>query len=698
MMNKENSAIDCLNMLLQLMGKPELNNVSYRKLNNLKVILRDISKQNKLSIKKKYLKKDKITQPMLPVIFKDSSGQYWVLAKSNQEKHLIKSPYSNTPEIWPDKKLSEVWHGDVIIVRESTSKFDIHWFIPAFLQNKKLLAEIFLFSFVLQILALIAPLFFQVVMDKVLIHQAWSTLDVLVFGLIISGIFEVLLRGLREYQYAHTANRIDIHLGLKLVRHLFGLPLLYFKNRQIGAIVTRVRELNTIREFLTGSMFTLFVDVLFMAVFIMVMWMLSPMLTLIFSASIPFYLVLAWWLTPRMHERVQQQFIHSAANTSFLTESVSEAETVKSLAVEPRLQRRWDQQTADMIDAGYQSQLLSNKSNNLVQLIQKITSVCILWLGATYVLDFKLTIGQLIAFNMMANHISQPLARVVELWRQFIQARVGVENLGEMLNLPYEQTKGSNKPALTGAISFYDVVFRYSPDAAPVISHLNLDLRAGENLGVVGPSGSGKSTLARLLLRLYLPEHGHITIDGHPLNDIDICYLRKQVGVVLQESFLFHKTVRENIAQSLPDASLEEVIEVAKLAGAHDFILKLPLGYDTVLAEGGSSLSGGQRQRLAIARTLLSDPRILILDEATSALDDESQAYIQKNMAKIAQERTVITIAHRLSTVRLCDRIIVLSQGEIAEQGSHEALLTVDGHYKHLWQLQQELKQEKAQS
>lgn len=696
MNNKEYMAFDCLNVLLKIMGESELSEEFKFKPDVLPTALARIGKRYKLSIINKNLKKDKITPSMLPIIFRDKQGRHWILAKSNKERHLLQSPYSNTPEIWSDKKLTELWQDDVIIVSNGASKFDIRWFIPAFLNHKRMLVEILLFSFVLQILALISPLFFQVVMDKVLIHQAWSTLDVLVFGLIISGIFEVLLRGLREYQYTHTANRIDIYLGLKLVRHLFGLPLLYFKSRQVGAIVTRVRELNTIRDFLTGSMFTLFVDVLFMVVFLVVMSMLSPMLTLVFITSTPFYIFLAWWLTPRIQEKVQKQFTHAAANTSFLTESVSGAETVKSLSVEPRLQRRWDQQTSDMVAADYQSQLLSNKSINLVQLIQKVTSVSILWLGSTYVLELKMTIGQLIAFNMMANHISQPLARVVELWGQFVQARVGVQNLGEMLNIPYEHAKGSDKPVLTGAVSFSDVVFRYQPDSTPVINHLNLTLRAGETLGVVGPSGSGKSTLARLLLRLYLPEHGQITVDGNELNNIDICYLRRQVGVVLQESFLFNKSVRENIAQSRPDASLETIIEIAKLAGAHEFVLKLPLGYDTVIAEGGSSLSGGQRQRLAIARTLLGDPRILIFDEATSALDDESQAYIQRNMAKVAEGRTVITIAHRLSTVRHCDRIIVLNQGQIVEHGRHEELLARGIHYKRLWQLQQELKQEEV--
>ncbi|MCC8422225.1 peptidase domain-containing ABC transporter [Photorhabdus thracensis] len=656
--------------------------------------IRAIEKKFNLSLTNKHSVRKKYHDISLPAILFDNNGLPFVLAKSNKDNSLIQKVNKETPEVWSAEKLTEEWSGKWIKVKQKQTKFDISWFIPEFLAQKKNLGEVLLFSFVLQILALISPLVIQVVMDKVLIHQALSTLDVLVFGLIIAGIIEVVLRGLREYQYAHTANRIDIKLGLKLVRHLFGLPLLFFKSRQVGAIVTRVRELDTVREFLTGSMFTLSVDVLFMFVFIYVMSLLSSTLTWVFIATIPFYAILAWWLTPRMEKAVEEQFTHAAINTSFLTETVSGSETLKSLAVEPRFIRRWDSQTEKMVETSYAVQQLSNRSNHIVMLLQKVTNAAILWLGASEVLSLQLTIGQLIAFNMMVNHTSQPLARLVELWGQFIRTRVAVDKLGDMLNLPTEQQSARQQVTLHGAVSFNNIVFRYQPDIPPTIKGLTLDIRAGETMGIVGTSGSGKSTLARLLLRLYTPETGTITIDDIPLPNIGIETLRQQVGVVLQENFLFNKTVYENIAQSKPDASLESVIKVAKLAGAHEFILRLPMGYDTTIAEGGQSLSGGQRQRLAIARTLLADPKILILDEATSALDDESQSRIQSNMAEIARGRTVITIAHRLSTVRHCDRIIVLNQGEIIEQGSHDQLLNHGQQYRKLWRLQQELKQE----
>ncbi|MEZ8303228.1 peptidase domain-containing ABC transporter [Vibrio splendidus] len=697
MTQNEVLTLKCINLYLSILGvKKDITNIknTTEESKNFNDELKKIQINNKVNVVIKRSKTKKINNITAPVILFDAQELPFILAKANKGSCLIQNPNKESPEVISYDKINSIWNKSWLEIKQPQSRFDITWFIPEFLQHKRILGEIFLFSFVLQILALISPLFFQVVMDKVLVHQAWSTLDVLVIGLVITGIVEVILRGLREYQYAHTANRIDIQLGLKLVKHLLGLPLMFFKTRQVGAIVTRVRELDTVREFLTGSMFTLTVEFLFMFVFLYVMSLLSSTLTWLFIATIPLYVLLAWWLTPRMQTAVEEQFTHAAANTSFLTETVAGSETLKSLAVEPRFVRRWDEQTEKMVSTGYVVQQINNRSNHAVQLIQKVTSVGILWLGATEVLSLEMTIGQLIAFNMMTNHIAQPLSRMVELWGQFIQTRVALEKLGDMLNLPVEQHTGNDMVTMQGAISFKNVLFRYQLDTPPTLHNLSLDIQAGETLGVVGTSGSGKSTLARLLLRLYNPEQGLITVDDTPLNQISIQQLRQQIGIVLQENYLFNKSVCENIAQSKPEASLEEVIEAAKLSGAHEFIMKLPIGYDTILAEGGQSLSGGQKQRLAIARTLLSNPKIIILDEATSALDDESQALIQSNMANIAKGRTVITIAHRLSTVRDCDRIIVLHQGSIVEQGSHQQLLTLGKQYKQLWQLQQELKQE----
>ncbi|MBD2797920.1 type I secretion system permease/ATPase [Xenorhabdus sp. 18] len=695
----EKTTISLINLIIMISNKNHAT-TSNKNLNNdddYISTLNRLKKECHIKIKNKYSTNKKLGEISLPAILFGNDGQPFILAKYDEQRVLIQKPNQATPAILGKEEFINLWSGRWIKIKQKSNQFNIGWFIPEFVRQKKNLTEILLFSFVLQLLALISPLVVQVVMDKVLVHQAFSTLDVLIFGLVAAGLIEIILRGLREYQYAHTANRIDIKLGLKLVNHLFGLPLLFFKSRQVGAIVTRVRELETIREFLTGSMFTLCIDVLFMFVFLYVMSLLSGLLTLIFLLTLPCYALLAWWVTPKIEKAVEKQFTHAAMNTSFLTETVAGAETLKSLAAEPRFIRRWDSQTEQMVSTSYDVQQWDNRSGHLVTVLQKVTSAVIIWLGASQVLSLHMTIGQLIAFNMMVSHTQQPLSKLVQLWGQFIRSRIAIDKLGDMLNLPTEQQSGHQQVTLQGAISFTDIVFRYQPDLPPTINHFTLDIRAGETVGVVGTSGSGKSTLARLLLRLYTPENGAITLDGIPLQHLNIEAIRQQIGIVLQENFLFNKTVYENLSQSCPDAPLSAVIEAAKLAGAHDFILKLPMGYDTVIAEGGQSLSGGQRQRLAIARTLLSDPKILILDEATSALDDESQAIIQSNMAAIAQGRTVITIAHRLSTVRQCDRIIVLHQGQIIEQGSHQQLLQQGQHYRKLWQLQQELRQENTQ-
>ncbi|EPK6161516.1 peptidase domain-containing ABC transporter [Providencia stuartii] len=651
--------------------------------------------QNKLNIKCKYKNQTNknISKIDSPSIIYDNDNVAYLLANFNHEQVLIQRFGNHPPELWSMDKFIQMWSGKWLQVKTKQSQFDITWFKTEFLKYKYIIASVLLFSFILQILALVTPIIIQVIMDKVLVHNSMMTLDLLIFGLIIAAILEVTLKRLREYVYNHTVNRIDMTLGLKLVNHLLHLPLSFFKTRQIGAIVTRVKELETIREFLTGSFFTLCVDVLFLFVFLYVMSLLSSTLMLVFLCSIPFYLLVAWWLTPKIEAAAHKQFANIAINTSFLTESINGIETAKSLSIEPNFTRRWDQQTSDMSHTTFAAGQINSRSEHIVMVIEKLTSAVILWIGASEVLALQLTIGQFIAFHMMVNHASQPLVKLVKLWGDYIRTKVAIEKLAQIINLPTEQTKqADNNNTLKGHIHLRNISFRYQPDMPYILDNFNLSIQAGETLGIVGTSGSGKSTLARLLLRLYTPEKGTILLDGTPLSSMNIHSLRRQIGIVLQENFLFNQTVFDNIAQTYPNASMDEVIHAAKMAGAHDFILKLPMGYDTILSEGGASLSGGQRQRIAIARTLLADPKIIIFDEATSALDDESQAIIQKNMQLIAQGRTVITIAHRLSTIRHHQRIIVMQQGKIVEQGSHQQLLEQGQFYQHLWALQQSFK------
>jgi ATP-binding cassette subfamily B protein RtxB len=689
------SALLCCRLLLQLINKPCAGINTAQSL-PLKKAITQYSKFNNVRFHLRHFSFSSVDTRQLPLAYENKQGEFVILAKLSDSQALIQSPLSSSPEVITLTELENSWGGSVIELRDSVTRFDIRWFIPAFLKHKRLLGEVLLFSFMLQCLALISPLFFQVVMDKVLVHRALSTLDVLVWVLVIVGLFEVILRGLREYVFSHTTNRIDIVLGVQLFKHVLSLPLPWFKHRAVGNIISRIQELDSVREFLTGSFLTLGVDLVFTVIFLVVMACFSPLLVVIVLLTLPLYVLLAWSGSRTLQARIEHQFQTSALNTSFLNEAVSGAETIKSLAVEPGMQRRQEQQSAEMVEAGFRTQTLNNGINQAVALLQKVTGVAVIWTGAYQVTSLHMTIGQLIAFNMLLSQVNQPVSKFIDLWQQFIQTRVAVDKLGDMLNQPAEQAQDtvSPKTSLQGNIALQQVDFRYRPDLPLVLKDISLHIPAGESLGIVGPSGSGKSTLARLFQKLYVPDNGVLLMDGIPLSQLDTHYLRTQVGVVLQENYLFNRTVRQNIAIQCPSTSLEAVVQAARLAGAHDFILQLPLGYDTVLAEAGRSLSGGQRQRIAIARALITDPRILIFDEATSALDDESQAIIQNNMRAITQGRTVIMIAHRLSTVRQCDRIITLEQGSITESGTHSQLLRAQGCYARLWQLQQALEKE----
>ncbi|HFF8523675.1 TPA: peptidase domain-containing ABC transporter [Providencia rettgeri] len=690
----EQSTLYFINIIAKLSGQTNTNKLEelIHKTISYSEKVKLIKKNHYINCKKKHQKSKNISKLTCPVILYDKQGEAFLLANKNNEQVLIQKFGNSPPEIWDITQLQQHWSGDWLHVSLKQGQFDITWFQVEFMKYKAIILWVLFFSFILQILALVSPIVMQVIMDKVLIHNSLMTLDVLIFGLIVAAFIEVILKGLREYIYHHTVNRIDMTLGLKLVNHLLRLPIPFFKNRQIGAIVTRVKELETIREFLTSSFFTLCVDVLFLFVFIYVMNLISTTLTLIFLCSIPLYLVLAWWLTPKIESAAQQQFTNIAINTSFLTESINGIETAKSLSVEPNFIRRWDHQTSDMSQTNFVSGQISSRSEHLVMVIEKVTSAIVLWVGASEVLALQMTIGQFIAFHMMVSHANQPLVKLVKLWGNYIRTNVAIEKLSQIINLPIEQNNKENTPSIKGNIVLKDISFRYQPNMPYILKNFNLNIKAGETIGIVGTSGSGKSTLARLLLRLYTPESGAVYVDNMPLSTINLNSLRQQIGIVLQENYLFSQSVFHNIAQTAPNASMDEVIYAAKMAGAHDFILKLPMGYDTVLAEGGTSLSGGQRQRIAIARTLLANPKVIIFDEATSALDDESQAVIQENMHVIAKGRTVITIAHRLSTIRHHQRIIVMQDGKIIEQGSHQQLIEQGNFYKHLWTLQQSLK------
>ncbi|SFC46006.1 ATP-binding cassette, subfamily B, HlyB/CyaB [Pseudomonas citronellolis] len=641
---------------------------------------------------------DRLARTPLPAIARSNAGGFFLIARLDQGQALIQDPNAQRPEVCSLADLESRWSGELILVRSEASdaaglsRFDFTWFIPAVVKYRKPLGEVLVASFVLQIFALLTPLFFQVVMDKVLVHRGLSTLDVLAVGLLGIMLFETLLSGLRSYVFAHTASRIDVELGARLFRHLITLPLAYFQARRVGDSVARVRELENIRNFLTGNAITLVLDVLFSVVFIAVMCFYSGWLTLVVVLSLPLYFLLSLFVTPLLRARVQESFNRGAENQAFLVETINGIDTLKSMAVEPQTTRKWDNQLAAYVAAGFKTQSLSMLANEGVSLIGKLVTVATLWLGARLVIEGQLTVGQLIAFNMLAGRVSQPIMRLAQLWTNFQQTGVSVQRLGDILNSQTElsQTSRSSLPALKGRVEFDQAHFRYRPDGSEVLRGISLSVAAGEVIGIVGRSGSGKSTLTRLLQRLYVPERGRVLVDGMDLALADVSSLRRQIGVVLQDNLLFNRSIRENIALTDPGVPVETVIQAARLAGAHEFILELPEGYDTLVGEHGSSLSGGQRQRIAIARALIGNPRILIFDEATSALDYESERVVQQNMKAICKGRTVIIIAHRLSAVRDAHRIVVMERGQIVEQGSHAELLAHQaGHYSRLFRLQQ---------
>ncbi|MCK9915738.1 type I secretion system permease/ATPase [Microbacteriaceae bacterium K1510] len=639
----------------------------------------------------------RLTVTPLPGIAVLKDGGFLILGKAAEGVVLVQRPLMPRPETMTQAELEAIWDGDVILMARRASlaslsrRFDITWFLGAIHKYRRLLGEVLVASFFLQVFAIISPLFFQVVIDKVLVHRSMSTLDVLVIGLVGLTLFETVLGMLRVYVFAHTTNRIDVELGARLFRHLMALPIAYFQSRRVGDSVARVRELENIREFLTSSALTLVIDLLFTFVFLAVMFYYSPFLTFVVLASLPFYVAISASAAPLFRRRLDEKFSRGAENQAFLVESVTGVETLKAMAVEPQMQRRWEEQLAAYVAASFRVLSLNNAASQAVQMINKLVIAATLYYGAKLVISGGLTVGELVAFNMLAARVSAPVLRLAQLWQDFHQARLSVDRLGDILNTMPEPSVSPGRAALPnirGKVALEHVTFRYRIDGPEVLHDVSFDVEPGQVIGIVGSSGSGKSTITKLIQRLYVPESGRVLVDGVDLAMVDLAWLRRQVGVVLQENVLFNRSIRENIALADPAMPMERIIAAASLAGAHDFILELPEGYDTVVGERGSSLSGGQRQRVAIARALITDPRILIFDEATSALDYESERVIQQNMKRIAAGRTVFVIAHRLSTVRNADRIITIERGRIVEDGSHDELIRSNGRYAKLHYLQ----------
>jgi len=631
-----------------------------------------------------------------PAILVLKDGRYAVVGRATDREALVQYAGDERPSKVAAGDLARVWSGNIVTATPSfasppAASFGIGWFWQALQKYRRLLGEVVAASFFIQLFALVTPLAFQVVIDKVLVHRGLSTLDVLVVGLIVVTVFEVLLGGLRTYVFAHTTNRVDVELGAKLFRHLLALPLSYFGARRIGDTVARLRELETVRSFMTGSALTVMIDLVFTVVFLAVMAYYSAFLTLIVIACLPLFFGISMFLTPLLKTKLDDKFARNAENHSFLVEAVGGIETLKTMAAEPQVRRQWEERLAGYVHSAFQSSHVANLTQQGIGLIGKALTIALLWFGARLVIEGELTVGQLIAFNMLAARVNAPILRLAQLWQELHQMRVSLHRLADIMDAPAEPAFKAGRSTLgelAGAVAFEGVTFRYSADGPEVLKNVSFNVQPGAVVGVAGGSGSGKSTLVRLLLRLYVPERGRVLLDGMDLTLADPGWLRRQIGVVGQDVVLFNASVRENIALADPSMDMAEVAAAAKLAGAHDFILRLPDGYDTRIGERGGTLSGGQRQRIAIARALAGKPRMVVFDEATSALDAESERLLWSNMKTIATGRTVFIITHRLSTLRSVDRILTLDDGRLVEEGAPRELLARGGRYAEFHRLQ----------
>ena len=637
----------------------------------------------------------------LPAILRMRDGSFAILThRSADGKLRLVHPVTRTQSIIQVESMGQAWSGELVLVTRRFGgpgadpiTFDFNWFLPSIWRYRKPFGHLLLASLFIQLFALVTPLFFQIVVDKVLVHKGGSTLAVVAVGLLVIGLFDVVLQYLRTYALSHTTSRIDVELGARLFEHLLRLPLAYFETRAAGQTVARMRELETVRAFLTGQGLSAIIDLAFAIIAIGVMWLYSKPLTLIVLLSIPCYVLIAFLIRPVLRVRINERFNRSALTQQFLVESVVGIQTLKAAAVEPMLRNQWEDKLASYVKTSFDAVMLAALGQNAMQYVSKATTALVLYFGALAVIDGDLTVGALIAFNMIMGQAIAPILRLSQLWQDFQQVQISVERLGDILNAAPEsrQLAYTSLPPARGAISISNIYFRYRMDLPEIFKGLSLEIPEGQVLGVVGPSGCGKSTLTKLIQRLYRVERGQILMDGIDIAQVDTGWLRRQIGVVLQENMLFNRTVHQNIALADPAMPRAQVIHVARLAGADEFIARMPLGYDTMIEERGANLSGGQRQRIAIARALATHPRILIFDEATSALDYESERIVQANMRSICKGRTVIIIAHRLAAVRNCDRIIAIRDGSIVDDGTHDELLSKpDGLYARLWRMQYE--------
>ena len=641
---------------------------------------------------------DEMREVEYPVVAKMNDGAYIAVGSVNEEVVLAIDPRETKPKAIPMKEFLESWSNEMLIFSAEFSwaffkkRYNVEWFLEVARRYKRPLFEVLIATFFIQLMAIVFPLITQVIIDKVISNAGYATLTVIGASMVLFFAMQSLLTALKTYILNHTTNKLDAILGTRLFRHLIALPLPYYEKRRVGETLLRVESLERVRNFLTGPGLTTILDVLFSVVFIAFMLWYSVALTLIALSMLPFYLVQIRIL-PILREKLQGIWRAMAANQSFIVESISNVETVKALAVEPQFVNKWENLIARYVRRTFEMTKIRLIMSTYRGLVDALVSMAILWYGGNMVMDGEFTLGQLIAFQMISRQVTGPLTTLLMMWWEIIMVKISLSLVGDILSTPMEPVihdmgkRGEQR--IDGAIELSNVSFRYRIDLPLVLKNINLTVLPGQKIGIVGRSGSGKSTLTNLVQNLYIPEDGHIVIGGIDTREANLSWLRGQIGVVMQENYLFNSSVRDNIAVSRPTATMDEIIRAARLAGAHDFILELKEGYDTKVGERGDSLSGGQRQRVAIARALLANPPILIFDEATSALDYESERIIFNNMGAIGAHRTMLIIAHRLSAVRRCDKIIVIDKGEIVESGTHEQLLALGGLYRYLYDQQE---------
>ncbi|NJL64055.1 MAG: type I secretion system permease/ATPase [Methylacidiphilales bacterium] len=632
-------------------------------------------------------------QPPVMIAYQDS---FAIVYKSNANELVLAVPEMGVVRR-KVRDFIETWgsDGDVLLLQPTKntpqSRFSLRWFVPALRRYRKVLIEVLIASMVVQIFGLVNPLATQVIIDKVIVGNSPDSLEVFGIFLLVVAVVEAVLTAIRTQLFVDTTNRIDLSLGAEVINHLLRLPLSYFERRPVGELATRVNELENIRSFLTGTALTVVMDAVFSIIYILVMLIYSPVLTGVALATIPLFALLNLMVSPIIRRQLQDKAERNSETHSYLVEIMGGMQTIKAQNLEMRSRWKWQDKYARYISAGFQTISTQTTASSISSFLNKFSNLLVLWVGAFLVLNQQLTLGQLIAFRILGGYVTSPLLRLVQLWQNFQETALSLQRLSDILDTPQETESDAQNilmPAIIGNVHYDNLSFSFKQGGSLQLCNINLDIPSGSFVGIVGQSGSGKSTLLKLLPRLYEPQAGKISIDGYDISKVELYSLRRQIGVVLQDTLLFEGTIRDNIALAYPDASDDEIIAAAKVAFAHDFIMNLPNGYNTQVGERGSSLSGGQKQRVAIARTVLQNPQILILDEATSALDYNAESQVCRNLAEAFRGKTVFFITHRLTTIRNADMILMMDAGAIVEQGTHDDLMSRQGYYYCLYKQQ----------